>query len=157
MHTLNSMNRKGQTLIEVMMALTIMIIVFAGVVNLVLRVFNISMSARNMTKASTIAQYGISQSIKNIQGSCNLQEIDPGDPAPILQEDIEDFRLVVYRDALNPSTEKKSDKEIDDTNFYKLKATVCWVDKGLPGDGNPVCQNLSPNARSFDLSQLVAK
>lgn len=64
-------NKKGLTLVEVVVALGILAVVFSGTVTLVLNVTKLAMTAREKTLVTALAQRGIANIIKASTSGCN--------------------------------------------------------------------------------------
>jgi Tfp pilus assembly protein PilX len=137
--------KKGQTLIEVMLSLTIITLVFVSAITLVINVFNLTLSARSKTKATALAQSGLAVATTKIQGSCSLGNY-PLDAAISLPEVSvpTGFTLEVRPKDLITGSEIYTGDQITTTNFMKLTATVSWSDKGL-------------GAQTYRVSEIIRK
>lgn len=70
------MVKKGQSLVEVVVSLSIVATVFATTVTLVVSVFNLSVSSRNLTEAVAISQRAMSEVIEDSREGCTRKKID---------------------------------------------------------------------------------
>lgn len=140
--------KRGQTLIEVMLALTLITMVFASAMTLVINVFNITLNSRNVTIATNIAQTGLATAVTRLQGACNLVSYPMEEPMDLAGLGITNlpagFELSVTPTALRDE-EKDPSHKLDDQNFVKLTATVQWSSKGFP------------NKQVYKISEVIEK
>jgi len=115
--------KKGQSIIEVMVAMTLITVVLGSTFYLVINAVNLVMLAQSRTEAIEIAQKGLAEAVLVLQDSCAINagsdlskiftQVDAGNgTAKTLQ--------VVMADAPSPL----------DTTFKKITATVTWNDRG---------------------------
>ena len=149
-----SKQKHGQSLVEVMVALTIVMIVLSSSITLIITVLNAAVNTRVMTEATTLAQRGLSEGYYRTTCGCNginLSAISGSDA--FLNHNDGTQPLSVYSSAADmggsPQPDPPPDNlhldvslyllhssdEIDDTiglsstNFYRLVSKVWWYDK----------------------------
>jgi prepilin-type N-terminal cleavage/methylation domain-containing protein len=71
-------NKKGFTLLEVVVALGILAIALAGAVTLVTTALHLMTTARDTTQANVLVQKGLSDGIASVCTTCNATTINPG-------------------------------------------------------------------------------
>lgn len=136
--TSNKKKRKGQTIVEVMIAFTILAVVLSSTFILMIRAVNLVLTAQSRTEAIEIAQRGLSEGVLLLQGSCgintaaNLSAIQTKNIAGSVPKTL----VVSKTDHPGLPDSLASD------DFILLTATVTWDDKGAPD-------------QSVALSQLV--
>lgn len=83
-----TLNKKGQSLIEVVVALAILVTVFAGTITLIITIVDLNVAARQRTEAVAWAQKYLSEAVKKVEDGCvkkaaSLVDPDgPPDPHP---------------------------------------------------------------------------
>lgn len=106
---------KGFTLIEVTVALGILTIVLAAMVQLIVNTINLAMVTRYKTEATALSQKGLTYGISAIQ-NCQNNSI-------VITETHGDKRLVVTYDTTFGKVDGTVDT-LDDDNFIKVISTV---------------------------------
>jgi prepilin-type N-terminal cleavage/methylation domain-containing protein len=151
MHILNSKkNEKGFSLIEVVVALSILTMVLSGAITLIVSVVNLNLLSRNKTEAVAYAQEGITIGAAKVSTGCFLYV------GPIIKE----IRGSKY---LRTITYTKGEMSVDTTGdytfneqpltgtFVRVVSLVQWFDRSSITDTNP---NLS-GANSYQLIQIA--
>lgn len=129
------LNKKGFTLVEVVVALGILAIVFTGTVTLVVNVFNLELSSRSLTEAVAIAQGKMAETVASLDGGCFINTpISMTEPVPIDDK----YTYLISNEAFDYSVTDGFTSE----NFLKIKVTVSWEDKGI-------------GERTYELEQIV--
>jgi prepilin-type N-terminal cleavage/methylation domain-containing protein len=121
-------NKKGQTLTEVMIALTILVLALSGTFILIINVVALVLAAQNRTEAITLVQKGLSEGKLAMRTSCSFST----EKLKYIYTDVEGKTLEVT--AVKP-TEPPFDsspylEQADQGKFLKLISTVSWTDKG---------------------------
>lgn len=128
--------KKGQSLVEVLVAMGIITMVFAGTATLIVQVVNLELSARSRTEAVALGQKYLAENVSSIKEGC-LNNITTGVPETDNPNDKYTAlnSCVLVNDDLSENTSTDcSPGEIDSsvTNFVKIITEVTWQDKGLP-------------------------
>lgn len=119
--------KRGQSLVEVLVAVGIITLVFAGTATLIVQVVNLELSARSRTEAVALGQKYLSESVMNIQENCatNLNM----DPIPPVGK----YTITKSCTALSDNlAEDVSATNCTDNNFMRMNIDVTWQDKGVP-------------------------
>jgi prepilin-type N-terminal cleavage/methylation domain-containing protein len=128
-------NKKGFTLIEVVVALGILTIVLSATVTLIIQVVNLAMITRDKTEATALVQKGLSEKISDIK-KCGGTLTDSSSV-------VNGKNLYVYidkeKDASGNYTVVDNDvnilgtrgSSITSANFYKIIAVVKWNFRGI--------------------------
>ncbi|MEI7690661.1 MAG: type II secretion system protein [bacterium] len=143
----SSHKKRGQSLVEVVVALGIIGVIFTNIVVLIVYGFNLANASRNKTEAIAIAQQKMSESIILIQHNCPLNNINGASSSladdtyansleAIIQNKIgvpqDNFTVVV--DVRKPDTPLETgtgDTAIDRNLFYYINIQIKWADKGI--------------------------
>ncbi len=128
--------KKGQSLVEVVVALSILAIVFAATVTLIVQVVNLELSARNRTEAVAIAQRYLSRNIKALSCNCVL------DSSLLVQDEEVDDGYDITSTAIYLADDIITEVESSAAKFVKVSIAVTWSDKGLPNE-------------TYELSQIM--
>jgi len=129
--------KKGQTLIEVTVALGILAIVFAGTITLIVGVVNLSFSARNRTEAIALAQMKLAETASSILTGCN-KTFPASTPRTRESGTIYHYRVDV--NTLAGSFSAVYDNDLNHNNFAEIVVTVDWTNKGLPDENYVIKQ-----------------
>lgn len=113
------MIKKGQTLIEVTVALSIMIIVFSATVNLIVGIVNLTMNSRDRTEAVVLAQRYLSEAGRRIEDGCERVTF-AGETSSV-----EQYTITISGTGLDDNL---AGLDVGYT-FIRLKSTVTWLDK----------------------------
>lgn len=117
--------KKGQSLVEVVVALGILAIVFSGTTGLLVRVVNLNLNARDITQATGLAQEGITRTLRGIRAQCNASlpaGIDEWRDAPNGNR----FHLVVTSGFVD--IPDSGGAPTSGSSFIRVRSTVSWVD-----------------------------
>lgn len=126
------MTRKGQSLVEVVVALGIVSIVFSGTVTLIVQTVNLELSARDRTEAINYAQKILNEKVVEIEGGCNLEYTTGEVSGPPFGK---------YNSTINVNNNFTSyGNGLDSANFIEITSRVTWKPKGLPDDKYEVKQ-----------------
>jgi type II secretory pathway pseudopilin PulG len=139
--------KKGFTIVETIVALSILIIVFSAAVTLVITAVNLVVSTRNKTEAVTLAQEGLADIVQHAIGRCAVSDAVPlpcpsdypSCTRPVLQGGVNFEITVNLSKATNTITAPEGFVDID--KFQRATATVTWNERGA---GN-----------SYQLTQLI--
>ena len=156
MPTLNNKKQnKGQSLVEVIVALGILAIVFASVVTLVVYALNMAVSARNRTEAIALAQEKVADATNLIQGNCPVltaTDVDQNGIKPsamsrvitmynaqltgIGETTITNKRVTAKVEALSSEEDHYTGGtgNLPAGKFLKIIVTVRWNDRGISGE-----------------------
>lgn len=127
-----SKKKKGFTLIELVVAMGILTMVFAGTVTLIISVVNLAMSTRTKTTVVALAQKGLAESIREYRMNpaptgnnlcSSLFDSLPLDDAP----EISDISCIINPD---PDPAWNFSDGYSYENFTKIEVTVKWTAKG---------------------------
>lgn len=129
MHIYNKVFKKGQSLVEVTVALSILVIVLTSTITLIVAVLNLTLSSRNRTEAITYAQRAISEGKIHLNSTCSISEAE-GEITDILNIDDDFPGKNVYLFNKKPSSVGLS-ADFPDTQFRVLEASVSWEEKGV--------------------------
>ncbi len=105
--------KKGQTLVEVMVALSILIIVLSGVIDLLIKSVNLVLNARSKTEAIAVVQNGLSEGISSVQGTCQIHSDNGGIP-----------RIIINRVSTTTGTLNYLVENPESHNKYKLVVSL---------------------------------
>lgn len=140
-HTLNRV--KGQSLIEVVVALGILAAVFATAATLIVTIVDLNVSARSRTEVVALAQKVLSENVKDAMTYCSTNvaskpkncTLMPGRPDYCVTVDVRKGRYSTgsspYVFVIDPSRE----------DFARITVTVDWKDKTV--------------SNSYEVSQIV--
>lgn len=122
--TLNKM-KKGQSLVEVMVSMTILILVIITIVSLILSIMNLNYRSRNKTEVLASIQSEITNAIVCLEGggSCNVTKT------------VGIATITITVGALDAS-EVSNTYSLNDTNFQKIRAVATWRNKGDNSDSD---------------------
>jgi Tfp pilus assembly protein PilV len=137
--------KKGQTLIEVVVALSILIVVFTGVVSLTMSVVNLTLASKDQTEAVAFAQKVLTDYDYQLTQSCPIgapafgagQCSLPSDP------DLSKFTCSVYKNPISSALVNQISNSLVSDELNNLTVTVSWDSKGIPG------------AQSITLNQVI--
>lgn len=132
-----SSNKRGQTLVEVVVALGILAMVFAGVVTLIVRVVDLELMARDRTVAVSLAQKKLAETVGNLGDGCNVSDYTI--PNGSIVEGSKTFN---YSGAINNSFDYSN--ELNNKNFVEITIKVDWQEK-------------SGSVSKYELKQVVRK
>jgi prepilin-type N-terminal cleavage/methylation domain-containing protein len=133
------LNKKGFSLIEVVVALGIFAVVFAGTVTLVARVVSLELSARDRTTGIALAQGKMEETIANFDSSCPNGSIQTASNLPFTNNP--KFRYTIINS--NISYSSGVGPYISSPDFTEATVTVTWNN------------NLGSN--SFSLKRILNK
>ncbi len=115
-------NKKGQSIVEVLVALSILIIVFTSVVLLVTVSLRQISDSRDRTVAISLAQRGIAEGMKQLQSDCSITGTSS------YTYGIDGLQVVVTSDnsawSIPTSAGSTTAQTISSTRFIKLNAKV---------------------------------
>lgn len=112
--------KRGQSMVEVVVALTILAFVLAGTTLLIVTVVNLSLQARTKTKVVTFAQSNLARIVSLATGGCLISDV--AETAPVKYVDDPSITSVSKLESLG--------REIGGlSNFKKATVTVTWDDK----------------------------
>lgn len=125
MPTLNKSKRvKGMGLVEVVVALSILTIVFGGTVTLIVNVVNLAVTAKQKTEAITYAQKGLAEKIKQLNYGCVVTlpstELDTNYPNYSVHTKAERGDLAGTPVVFSPNA---------NGSFIKINSTVTWYNR----------------------------
>lgn len=135
-----ALNKKGQSLIEVVVALGILTIVFTGVLTLISQVVGLELAARNNTHAVALAQRKLATVITEIGDGCNIGSLSS--PAGTETIGAVDFEYQI--DINNNNTGFNYTSGLDDSNFTQIVVTISWADRSFSDN-------------SYNLKQIIKK
>jgi type II secretory pathway pseudopilin PulG len=136
--------KKGQSLVEVVVAMFILMIVFVSMATLIIQSLNLVMMSRSRTEVTALAQRSMSNAIMQLKSACPA--VAPtGLPKDLtLPADISgDQNLVRYGISHISETVAALDPGDQPTgtgvstlplNFYKVTVTITWRYKGAAAD-----------------------
>jgi prepilin-type N-terminal cleavage/methylation domain-containing protein len=130
------LNKRGLSLVEVIVALGILAIVFSGTITLVIQTVNLGLSARDRTEAILLAQTVLNEKIIEIEGGCTLKTAT----GPLPEETRGRYKYIVKYDKSNDYGEG-----LNEDNFMEISVKVSWLPKGFSTD------------EEFEISQVVRK
>ncbi len=137
-------NKKGETLVEVVVAFSIMSFVLIGVSGLISNLIGLATESRTVTQATALAQKGLIEGVNVVRTSCDIREEDSsywdglnfnydlGVGKPINSDGL---TLTVVLRKLDSSEENVIDAGeqkynlISNNGFRKVVSTVTWKDK----------------------------
>jgi prepilin-type N-terminal cleavage/methylation domain-containing protein len=126
---MQELNKKGFSLIEVIVALGIVTMVFAGTITLIVQVVNLQLQARNRTEAVAIAQRQMANAMVNIGGGCAYTEYvreNQSVPGTIYRYDI-----FANKNGEVFSYSGSGGNTIDESNFMQIRVVVRWTSRGI--------------------------
>lgn len=138
--------KKGQTLIEVVVALGILALVFTGTITLIVQVVNLELSAKNRTEAVTLAQRKLTEARIGIENGCSQTSyLEVGTEngsivtlnfAVIADDNFDAGFPIGVVDASATSFDYGGPPglELDGNNFIRIISVVQWSDRGLPDE-----------------------
>jgi type II secretory pathway pseudopilin PulG len=134
-----ALNKKGQSLVEVVVALGILAMVFAGVVTLIVEVVNLELSARNKTVAVALAQQKLAHTVVGINSGC-------GSTTPSTQNgtEIKGGVSFEYTAETAPSPSYNETLGLFGDNFTEVTITIAW-------------ENRNSSDNEYVLKQIVKK
>lgn len=116
-------NKKGQSLVEVVVAMSILIIILTGVVTLIVNVMNLTMMARNSLSATALAQKVLVQESSKYLNTCSVVE---NANSGILTDSASGFSYEVKK--MSPDSTIDSGFSAD--RFIKIIVDVTFKNKG---------------------------
>ncbi|MDD5693270.1 MAG: type II secretion system protein [Patescibacteria group bacterium] len=122
--------KKGQTLVEVMVALSILIVILSGVITLLIKSVNLVIDSRSKTEAIAIVQNGLSEGISSVQGTCQIHGDDNGSP-----------KMIIDRTSTTTGTPNYLVENPESHNKYKLIVTL----QRFNTDANNIDVSLQPS------------
>lgn len=127
---MQELNKKGQTLVEVVVALAIIALVFAGTVTLIANLSNLILSSRNKTEAIALAQGGMATLIEMSRANCSA-ELSIYDGGHILNgiEYIIEGRSEYY--IVDVNNEFVSTTDLSSAEYVRFNLKVEWEDKSI--------------------------
>lgn len=132
--------KKGQSLVEVIVALGIITLVFAGAITLIVNAVNLEISARNRTEATALAQRELALALQAVGEGC-----EKGTYEKTLTESWEGATYNIKVNTIGiDENDLKTEKDFTSSDFAKITVTVSWKDKNLPEE-------------TYQLSQIVRK
>ncbi len=121
--------KMGQSLIEVIAALSIVAIVFAGTITLVVQAVNLQFLARDKAEAVIIAQGEISKAVEGIRAGCSqVDYIIEQEPAAN-ERYTYDVEAIIEGDSFDFFDEEGRDIGLNGDNFLKITVRVSWKNK----------------------------
>lgn len=118
--------KKGQTLVEVIVALGILAFVFAGTVTLIVQVVNLELAARNRTEAVALAQKYMALNIQSMGNGCtNLGVEQDKDQGQIPHEKYNIDSIFTYYDS-----NLANEVALLSASFVKIDVKIDWINKG---------------------------
>jgi Tfp pilus assembly protein PilV len=140
-------SKRGQSLVEVVVALAIVTIVFSSTVTLIIGVYNLAMSSRNSTEAIAIAQMVMTDAINESREKCTRKKITKiGAPFDgvyatyYVDVETEGAKLAPIVDG---TQEIITDSNFNTANFAKFTVTMKW--------------NFRNKDYDYEISQIVQK
>lgn len=166
MLTLIKNKKRGFGLVEVMVALSILAMVFSAVVTLIVNVVNLNLVSRQRTEAIAFAQDGLALGVAEISNGCPSKlptniNIDPWNKI-YPDENGKYYRTISFTkgNLVNDSTDGSIKFEEytatgNDYNYFKVTSKVQWHERENFGT-LPVAQNNNVNgAQVYSVSQIV--
>jgi type II secretory pathway pseudopilin PulG len=139
-------NKKGQTLVETVVALGILAIVLTGTISLVVNIVSLVLSSRNKTEAMALAEKGLAEAVAGVENGSikftttqtSIVKFDNAKTALDGCAKVENGRncnISIYtKDDARYDANEKDDK------VYEIIATITWHDR--VGDQNVVLKQL---------------
>lgn len=116
-------NKKGLSLIEVVVSLSILAIVFVGTITLIVNVVNLVLITRDKTEATALMQKGLTKGIDRAKDSCRGSV----DYDETLEEINGKYTITVTNsDDFEPINSTAGDGSISKDNFVSVKSKVEW-------------------------------
>lgn len=135
-------SKKGQSLVEVVVALGVIAIVFSGTVNLIVRVVGLNLDARDVTQATALAQKALTEAVSNTASNCTAGVTTV--PATNVNLGGKNFTYQVASSAYDISTAGVVTSNASGA-FLKVTATVSWNDREGDPRSNVVEQYIRRN------------
>jgi len=140
--------KKGQSLVEVMVAMFVLMIVFVSMATLIVQALNLVTVSRTRTEVTALAQRAMSDATIQVKTTCSaapptyphLFDTTSLNPNPAKYKKLEE-KVENITSADKPTT---GGVTIPST-FYKVTVTVVWRDKSMTSDS------------TYVLTQLVAQ
>jgi hypothetical protein len=138
-------NKRGETLIEIVVSFAILSLVMIGMASLITDLVGMATESRTVTEATALAQKGMAVGLGKVNSQCDLRTgatfSYPASPHQhVYQELGSSIKLEVLLLDLDPSQEESSVSGLTSANgFQKLVSTASWRDK----KGDPKTYNLS--------------
>ena len=126
------MNKKGQTLVEVVVALGILTVVFAAVITLISQVVHFELSSRNTTIATNIAQKKLAEAVSEIGDGC-ISESAPLEDS-LGSQIIGGIKFSYETNNSNTFDYKENNTSsvgFDNSSFMEIVVKVTWEEKNL--------------------------
>lgn len=123
---------RGQSLVEVIVALGIIVIVFTGTITLVVNVMNLNLTSRDVTQATALAEKKMGEAVSGIRSDCAIDIGGlsvTGNNVPVTLGG-KSFTPVVTFSSV--SRNQVSNTFVADSNglFIRITSTVTWKDRG---------------------------
>lgn len=146
MHLFNKQIKRGQTLIEVVVSLTILIFVFMGTITLIINTVNLTLSSRDKTEAMALAQKSLTEAKVYLSGGCNASNDSPDftllgytNNGSEFYKRVDDSKDVYLRYVKTDNIDNNALEGIDFSSsafnpidFGVLEVRITWVQKGMP-------------------------
>lgn len=118
---MHALSKKGQSLVEVIVALGILAVVFAGVISLIVRVVDLELMARDRTIAVSYAQQVLAETIGKMGNGCSETADDTFTGS---RTEGNEFS---YTGTIKDSPDYSNG--LDQKSFKEVTITVKWKDK----------------------------
>lgn len=125
------MNKRGMTLIEVVVATGILLMVFAGTTTLVVNVVQLSVNSRLRTIAVAYAQKAMTKCIGDYNSDPSLNSC----VVPTLPSEIQSAGATIEK-TWSPAylNNRTTDVGLSNANFVRITVTVSWTIRGVTDD-----------------------
>ncbi len=137
-------NKKGQSLVEVMVAMFVLMIVFVTSVTLIVQSLNLVMMSRSRTEVAAIAQRAMTELVLQIKSSCPAFS---GTLSPLTFEapanKVGNYTVVKAATLVTQANLPTSAIYTFQTSgTYEVTVTLTWRDRGAPTDSTYVLKQL---------------
>lgn len=123
---------KGQSLVEVIVALGIIVIVFTGTITLVVNVMNLNLNSRDVTQATALTEKKMGEAVSGIRSDCTVDIAGlsvSGNNVPVTLGG-KSFTPVVTFQSVGRN-QVSNTFVLDPTGlFIRITSTVTWRDRG---------------------------
>jgi len=117
-------NKRGQSLVEVMVSLTILAFVLAGSLTLIVTVVHLSLQARTKTRVVTYAQSMLAKIVSEANGGCLVADVTN---RIISYQDPEDANEIRSESSVVSIPQEQEGDNF--SGFKKATVVVSWDDK----------------------------
>lgn len=137
------MNKKGQSLVEVVVALGILAFVFAGTITLIVQIVSLQLATRNRTEAVALAQKTMAETVSTLTDGCgNISSTNTTGSSGNFTYSVQVSNADAYPDG--GSSTSSRDVDLDGNQFYQVLVSVTWDDRDYVGN-------------NYELKQIVKK